>query len=114
MSAFPRTLPLPTESGRTDRAVSLKITEPDTFQDTIRHYILPWTLVALADSYHAGSVSSQVVAEQSLHELLNRADKVTSEALKYSWVSAELLMSLNYLNSKLGQVAGPTESRLPY
>jgi hypothetical protein len=78
--------------------------------DDLRHYPLPWRVVAMTDAYPNGSLWERAAALEWLDRLL-RSLEPSEEALAplkdAPWVAAELLTALRYLGgeSVLGRPA---------
>jgi hypothetical protein len=66
--------------------------------DRTRHYVLQWQLVATVDAYASGSLGERAAALQWIERILTPS-LASPEVRNQSWVSAELLYALRYLQA---------------
>ena len=68
-------------------------------KDTVRYYILPWTLVQIVDSYKDAGFRGRVASIQFVDQVLKKLEEysVQMSAESRPWIAAEYLISLRYL-----------------
>jgi hypothetical protein len=68
--------------------------------DEVRHYRLPWMLMATADSYASGSLIEKAAAHLWLNAALRQP--ISVEQIKNrDWVAAELLIALRHASDAI-------------
>ena len=78
--------------------------------DRTRHYVLPWSLVATADAYAAGTLTQRAAALQWFERTLTPA-LASPEVRNQNWVSAEVLYALKYLRTRVAPGA-PSQAKM--
>ena len=69
-------------------------------RDTIRHYVLPWELIATVDAYKNGNLFEKVRALKWIDHLLVKAGEFQTSVNDAYWIAAELLIALIYLDGR--------------
>lgn len=68
-------------------------------KDTVRYYILPWTLIQIADTYKHSGFRARIMAIQYVDDVLKKLEGYSAQMSAESrpWIAAEYLMALRYL-----------------
>jgi hypothetical protein len=68
-------------------------------RDGIRQYVLPWEIIATVDGYRNANLIERARALRWIDEMINRLPAADLSLQGAYWIAAELLISLQYLES---------------
>jgi hypothetical protein len=95
---LPIVLPSIVDADRTDHPIFLK---DGQIKDSTRYFKIQWIIVATVDSFPSGSLVQKVSALAFVETAIYSLPRSETEAFRFPWSEAELLISLRRLNGKI-------------
>ncbi|MEW6156934.1 MAG: hypothetical protein AB1813_05840 [Verrucomicrobiota bacterium] len=78
-------------------AITVETQKAGGRRDVIRHYVLPWQVVATVDAYQNGNWFQRAQAQKWIDNLISSLDQTSLNTSDIPWVAAEFLFALKYL-----------------
>jgi hypothetical protein len=80
--------------------IRVELSTDNNRRDTIRHYVLPWEILATVDAYRNADWSDRARALAWFDKLIGKLPELEASTKDAYWISAELLIGLNALNGQ--------------